>query len=216
MPENTITAPLTPMEPQDIADAFAYIRAMQADDIDTACAVIDGMGPEALRMLLDVAARIFIPITAVDDHDEEPCAHSFLAAALGRLLLELLSDGACLSGAPGIAQTIVRFTENILTEDPRRLRRRPAPAGGRGDEAGDGSAPGAPDHRVAAPRGRRWCGLARIQGAPPHHRGALHRAIAPHRTEARARGRAGSSITHPLDRDLIASRNRRCQGKTSR
>ncbi|MEU7282503.1 hypothetical protein AB0A69_27565 [Streptomyces sp. NPDC045431] len=117
MPENTITAPLAPMEPEDVADAFAYIRAMQADDIDTACAVIDGMGPEALRMLLDVAARIFIPITAVDDHDEEPCAHSFLAAALGRLLLELLSDGACLSGAPGIAQTIVRFTENILTED---------------------------------------------------------------------------------------------------
>ncbi|MEU0659407.1 hypothetical protein [Streptomyces lavendulocolor] len=169
MPENTITAPLAPMEPQDITDAFAYIRAWQADD--TACAVIDGMGPEALRMLLDVAARIVIPITAVD----EPCAHSFLAAALGRLLLELLSDGACLSGAAGIAQTIVRFSENILTEDPRRLRRRPAPAGGRGGAAGDESAPGAPNHRVTAPRGRRWCGTARIPGAPPHHRGAHHR-----------------------------------------
>ncbi|OEJ22024.1 hypothetical protein AR457_39635 [Streptomyces agglomeratus] len=117
MPENTVTAPLAPMEPEDVADAFAYIRAMQADDIDTACAVIDGMGPEVLRMLLDVAARIVIPITAVDDHDGEPCAHSFLAAALGRLLLELLCDGECLAGAPGIAQTIVRFTENILTEE---------------------------------------------------------------------------------------------------
>ncbi|WP_030705596.1 MULTISPECIES: hypothetical protein [unclassified Streptomyces] len=117
MPENTVTMPLAPMEPQDVATAFAYIRAMQAGDIDTACAVIDGMGPEALRMLLDVAARIVIPITAVDDHDGELCAHSFLAEALGRLLLELLSDGACLSGAPGVAETIVRFTENILTED---------------------------------------------------------------------------------------------------
>ncbi|MFJ6493550.1 hypothetical protein [Streptomyces californicus] len=116
MPENTVTMPLAPMEPQDVATAFAYIRAMQVGDIDTACAVIDGMGPEALRMLLDVAARIVIPITAVDDHDGELCAHSFLAEALGRLLLELLSDGTCLSGAPGVAETIVRFTDNILTE----------------------------------------------------------------------------------------------------
>jgi hypothetical protein len=61
MPENTVTAPLAPMEPEDVA----YIRAMQAGDIDTACAVIDGMGPEVLRMLLDVAARVFIPVTAV-------------------------------------------------------------------------------------------------------------------------------------------------------
>ncbi|GGX47474.1 hypothetical protein [Streptomyces chryseus] len=118
MPENTVTAPLAPMEPQDVADAFAYIRALQADDIDTACAVADDTGPELHRLLLDVAARVFIPVTAVDDCDGEPCAHSFLAAALGRLLLELLCHGECLAGAPGIAQTIVRFTENILTEEP--------------------------------------------------------------------------------------------------
>ncbi|MFD9601816.1 hypothetical protein [Streptomyces sp. NPDC059970] len=116
MPENTVTAPLAPMEPQDIADAF---RAMQAGGIDTACAVIEDTGMEMRRLLLDVAARIFIPITAVDDCDGGPCAHSFLAAALGRLLLEVLchGDGACLALPPGIAQTIVRFTENILTED---------------------------------------------------------------------------------------------------
>ncbi|MFD8013623.1 hypothetical protein [Streptomyces sp. NPDC058955] len=41
MPENTVTAPLAPMEPGDVAAAFAYIRAMQADDIDTACQVAD-------------------------------------------------------------------------------------------------------------------------------------------------------------------------------
>ncbi|MET9774552.1 hypothetical protein ABZ023_09780 [Streptomyces sp. NPDC006367] len=119
MPENTVATPLAPMEPDDVADAFAYIRALQADDIDTACAVADDTGPELRRLLLDVAARIFIPVTAVDDCDGEPCAHSFLAAALGRLLLEVLchADGACLAFPPGIAQTIVRFTENILTEE---------------------------------------------------------------------------------------------------
>ncbi|MEV6810265.1 hypothetical protein [Streptomyces sp. NPDC051132] len=117
MPENTVPTPLAPMEPEDIADAFSYIRAWHARDIDTASAVADDMGPELHRLLLDVAARVFIPVTAVDDCDGEPCAHSFLAAALGRLLLELLCHGVCLANAPGVADTIVRFTENILTED---------------------------------------------------------------------------------------------------
>ncbi|MGW0933049.1 hypothetical protein ACWD3W_31285, partial [Streptomyces sp. NPDC002644] len=76
-----------------IIAAFTYLRALQADDIDTACAVTDVIGPELHRLLLDVAAHVFIPMTAVDDHDGEPCAHSFLAAELGRLLLELLFHG---------------------------------------------------------------------------------------------------------------------------
>ncbi|MDX2855180.1 hypothetical protein [Streptomyces scabiei] len=120
MPKNTTTTePLTPMHPNDVAGAFAYIRALQARDIDTAGTAANDAGPELRQLLLDVAARIVIPVTAVDDCDGEPCPHSFLAAALGRLLLEVLyhGDGACLAFPPGIAQTIVRFAENILTED---------------------------------------------------------------------------------------------------
>ncbi|MER7692671.1 hypothetical protein [Streptomyces sp. NPDC097610] len=118
MPENTVTVPLAPMQPADVADAFAYIQAWHARDIDTADAVADDIGPEKLhRLLVDVAARVFIPITAEDDHDGEPCAHSFLAAALGRLLLELACHGVCLASSRGTADTITRFTENILTED---------------------------------------------------------------------------------------------------
>ncbi|MFI6523082.1 hypothetical protein [Streptomyces uncialis] len=94
MPENTATMPLAPMEPDDIADAFACIRALQADNIDTACTVANTTGPELHRLLLDVAARVIIPVTAADGHDTDPCAHSFLA------------------GAPGIAQTIIRFTDD--------------------------------------------------------------------------------------------------------
>ncbi|TWD17389.1 hypothetical protein FB570_1112 [Streptomyces sp. T12] len=116
MPENTVTIPLAPMEPEHIAGAFAYIRAWQTTDIDTAGAVADDMGPELHRLLLDVAARVFIPVTAVDDCDGQPCGQPFLAAALGRLLLKLLCRGVCMANAPGVADTIVRFTENILTE----------------------------------------------------------------------------------------------------
>ncbi|MGZ2362373.1 hypothetical protein LRE75_37955 [Streptomyces sp. 372A] len=118
MPENTVTAPLTPMEPEDVAAAFAYLRARLVGDHDTAGAVADDTGTEQLhRLLMDVAARVFIPVTAADDHDGEPCAHSFLAAALGRLLLELLCHGVCLASLPGAADTITRFTNNILTDD---------------------------------------------------------------------------------------------------
>ncbi|MEU1669389.1 hypothetical protein ABZ547_38615 [Streptomyces sparsogenes] len=117
MPENTVTTPLAPMELDDVVDAFAYIRSLQAGDIDTAGAVADHTGSDLHRLLLDVAARVFIPVTAVDDCDGEPCTHSFLAAALGRLLLELLCHGVCLANAPGVARTIICFTENILTDD---------------------------------------------------------------------------------------------------
>ncbi|MFS0696726.1 hypothetical protein [Streptomyces nitrosporeus] len=105
-------------QPEDVAAAFAYLRAGVVGDFDTAGAIADDTGPEQLhRLLVEVAARVFIPVTAEDDRDAEPCAHSFLAAALGRLLLELLCHGVCLANTPGVARTIILFTDNILTED---------------------------------------------------------------------------------------------------
>jgi hypothetical protein len=75
MPENTVTAPLALMEADYVAAAFAYIRALQADDIDTACAVANDTGGQELhQLLLDVAARVIIPITAE--------AQTFLAGPL--------------------------------------------------------------------------------------------------------------------------------------
>ncbi|WP_330310490.1 hypothetical protein OHS17_00330 [Streptomyces sp. NBC_00523] len=89
IPENTVITPLAPMEPADIANAFACVQAWHARDIDTADAVAADIGPGILfRLLLDVAARVCIPVTADDGHDGEPCVHSFLAAAPGRRLLE--------------------------------------------------------------------------------------------------------------------------------
>ncbi|GGU10848.1 hypothetical protein [Streptomyces lateritius] len=148
MPENTVTTPLAPMELDDVAAAFAYIRAMQADDIDTACAIADDTGPELHRLLLDVAARVFIPVTA-----------------------EL-----------GMADTIVRFTENILTED-------------HGDVAGvlrQLEAAGMKQAMEAHPAHRTT--VVRSTRTAPRHRGALHRANAPHRGRATA-GRAPLSQT---------------------
>ncbi|OKJ05097.1 hypothetical protein AMK18_08000 [Streptomyces sp. CB01249] len=56
IPENTVVTPLAPMEPADIANAFAYIQEWHARDIDTADAVADDIGPgilfRAVRALL--------------------------------------------------------------------------------------------------------------------------------------------------------------------
>ncbi|WDM14585.1 hypothetical protein J3S85_25520 [Streptomyces lavenduligriseus] len=78
MAENTVTTPLAPME---LDDAFAYMSGRcRPENIDTADAVAT-TGPGLRRLLLDVAARIVIPVTAVDDCEGEPCVHSFLATA---------------------------------------------------------------------------------------------------------------------------------------
>ncbi|MEU3960393.1 hypothetical protein AB0F42_11290 [Streptomyces buecherae] len=53
--------------------------SVRAGGIDPTCAVIEDMGGMGMhRLLLNLAARVIIPITAVDDRDEEPCAYIFL------------------------------------------------------------------------------------------------------------------------------------------
>ncbi|MEU9298467.1 hypothetical protein [Streptomyces sp. NPDC048266] len=220
MPENTVTVPLARWSCRTSPTPSPASGRGRPGTSTSPARSPTPRWPEFHRLLLDVAARVFIPVTAVDDCDGEPRAHSFLAAALGRILLEMLCHGVCLANEPGAADTLVRFSENILTEDhgdvPDVLRQLEVA----GMEQAIAAAPGAPDHRVTAPRGRPWCGPARIPGAPPRcappvpsnrtaGRTRCDSPASPQRTEARARGRAGSSIAHPLDRDLSASRNRR-------
>ncbi|WSJ40824.1 hypothetical protein OG772_36140 [Streptomyces sp. NBC_01321] len=119
MPKSTTVTPLAPMDPDDIISAFAYIRAVQARDVETACAVVEEIGPELRQLLLDVAERVIIPVTAVDDRDRDLSGESFVVEALGRMILDILrvDDDVCPAMPPGIAHAIIRFTEEILTED---------------------------------------------------------------------------------------------------
>ncbi|WSP67978.1 hypothetical protein OG466_40605 (plasmid) [Streptomyces sp. NBC_01240] len=114
MPKTTAVTPLAPMDPNDVVSAFAYIRAVQAHDVETACAVVEEIGPEIRQLLLDVAERIIIPITAVDDRDRDLSGESFVVEALGRMILDILrvDDDVCPAMPPGIAHAIIRFTED--------------------------------------------------------------------------------------------------------
>ncbi|MFE5098036.1 hypothetical protein ACFRCI_49455 [Streptomyces sp. NPDC056638] len=70
-------------------------------------------------LLLDIAERAIVPVTALDDQNEELCADSFALEALGRILLEVLRDGdaLCPTVDTAVARTVIRFAEKILTEE---------------------------------------------------------------------------------------------------
>ncbi|MFJ9703364.1 hypothetical protein [Streptomyces fradiae] len=86
------TTPLAPMTPHAAISAFNYLRAVQADDIDAA-REFAGAEPRMPELLVDVAERIVVPVTALPGPEAgEPCEHSFLAAALGRPTIVVRSN----------------------------------------------------------------------------------------------------------------------------
>ena len=116
MPKTT-TTPLAPMDPDDAFSAFRYLLAVQARDIDVACEVA-ATEPRLTSLLADVAERVITPVTALPGPDREPCEDSFALEALGRILLGILrAEDVCPVSPPDIAQAIIRFAEEILTED---------------------------------------------------------------------------------------------------
>ncbi|MGW1281357.1 hypothetical protein ACWD4V_30960 [Streptomyces tsukubensis] len=123
MPENTVTTPLAPMQPEDVTASFAYIRAMQAGDIDTARRTADADAePRMPELLADIATRIVLPVTEIRPMhgiDPEPVDDSFALETLGRVFVSSLRSWAR-SGpdaAEGIARTVIDFITQFFTED---------------------------------------------------------------------------------------------------
>ncbi|GHA73164.1 hypothetical protein [Streptomyces canarius] len=78
------TTPLTPMTPPAAISAFSYLRAVQADDTGAA-REFAGAEPRMPELLVDVAERIVVPVTALPGPEAgEPCADTFALEALGR------------------------------------------------------------------------------------------------------------------------------------
>ncbi|MEU5431565.1 hypothetical protein AB0H73_39015 [Streptomyces olivoreticuli] len=76
MPDPTNT-PLAPMTPDAAISAFNYLRAVQADDT-VAAAEFAGAEPRMPALLVDVAERIVVPITALLRTDVAvPCDDAF-------------------------------------------------------------------------------------------------------------------------------------------
>jgi hypothetical protein len=120
MPAKTIAQMLAPIDPHSISCVFGYLEAMHAGDDYSAELIAMEADDDMHRLLLWAAAHIILPVTAVDNSEGDPCADSFLAAALGELLLDVLSsDGdVCPTRPHVIARAINRFVEEVLTDDP--------------------------------------------------------------------------------------------------
>jgi hypothetical protein len=113
------TTPLAPMTPHAAISAFNYLRAVQADDVDAA-REFAGAEPRMPELLVDVAERIVVPVTALPGPEAgEPCADTFALEALGCVFVTSLRIWAQAGPdtAEGIARAVIDFTQQFLTED---------------------------------------------------------------------------------------------------
>lgn len=119
MPETTAASPLAPMDPDAAISGFNYLRAVEAGDVEAA-AEFAGTQQQMAALLVDVAERIVVPVTALPGPDQgEPSEDTFALEALGRVFLDTLRtwEQVCPGTADGIARAIIAFAAQILTED---------------------------------------------------------------------------------------------------
>ncbi|MFI8944816.1 hypothetical protein [Streptomyces syringium] len=119
MAQTAVAAPLTPLTPDAAISAFNYLRAVQADDVDAA-REFAGAEPRIPKLLVDVAMRIVVPVTALPGSNSgEPCADTFTLEALGRVFVTTLRawGQAGPDAAEGIARSVIDFALQFLTED---------------------------------------------------------------------------------------------------
>ncbi|CAM5655676.1 hypothetical protein [Streptomyces canarius] len=113
------TTPLTPMTPHEAISAFSYLRAVQAYDVDAAREFASAE-PRMPELLVDVAERIVVPVTALPGPEAgEPCADTFALEALGRVFVTSLRIWAQAGPdtAESIACAVIDLAQQFLTED---------------------------------------------------------------------------------------------------
>jgi hypothetical protein len=107
------------MTPDAAISAFAYLRAVEADDAEAAAEFADAE-PRMPALLVDVTERIVVPVTALPGPNAgEPCADTFALEALGRVFVTTLRtwEQAGPDTAEGIARSVIDFAAQFLTED---------------------------------------------------------------------------------------------------
>ncbi|MEU1457743.1 hypothetical protein [Streptomyces avermitilis] len=111
-------APLAPMTPHEVISAFKYLRAVQAGDTEAAAEFV-AAEPGMPGLLVEVAERIVVPVTALCGIDPEPCDDSFALQAVGRVFVTTLLNWAQAGPdtATGIAHAVIRFTREVLTQE---------------------------------------------------------------------------------------------------
>ncbi|MFE4997729.1 hypothetical protein ACFRH4_41665, partial [Streptomyces mirabilis] len=112
--------PRTPLTAEEVELAFEYLLAIQDRSEHALAAVIDRTNavPAPTVLLLRLAEDVILPVTDLAP-DADPCA-SFALDEVGGVLLAALEEWTreCVPSAIwGIANTIIRFTENVLRQE---------------------------------------------------------------------------------------------------
>ncbi|MFL4953280.1 hypothetical protein ACJ6WE_39815 [Streptomyces sp. MMS24-I31] len=111
----------TPLTPEEVELAFEYVLAIQDQSEHGLAAAVDRTKavPAPSYLLLRLAADIILPVTDLAA-DTDPCADSFALDEVGGVLLAALQEWTqeCVPSAIwGVANTIIRFTENVLRQE---------------------------------------------------------------------------------------------------
>ncbi|MFD8251305.1 hypothetical protein [Streptomyces werraensis] len=107
------------MTPRAAISAFNFLRAVQADDVNAA-REFAGIAPRMPELLVDVATRIVVPVTALPGPEAgEPGEDTFALEALGRVFVTSLRVWAQAGPdtAEGIARAVIDFAAHFLTDD---------------------------------------------------------------------------------------------------
>lgn len=121
-------APLAPIPPGTVLSAFRYLRAVEASGTEAATGFAQA-DPRLPTLLVDVAQRIVVPVTALGGTDPEPCDGSFALEALGRVFVDTLRDSAQAGpdSVEGPARAIIAFVRQLLTMEDQGGDRRWSP-----------------------------------------------------------------------------------------
>lgn len=111
----------TPLTPEEVELAFEYVLAIQDQSQHAVATIVDRTRavPAPSYLLLRLAEDIILPVTDLAA-DADPCADSFALDEVGGVLLATLEEWTqeCIPSAIwGLANTIIRFTENVLRQE---------------------------------------------------------------------------------------------------
>ncbi|MFF7199136.1 hypothetical protein ACIOC1_34005 [Streptomyces sp. NPDC088197] len=112
-----LVPPRTPLTPEQVHRAFAYLMALEAGG-GGGVAGREEADPELPFLMLRLTEDLVLPVTTVPD-DEDPTADSFILERVGDVLLSALRDwqrDSPTTGCIGLARTLLRFITGLLTD----------------------------------------------------------------------------------------------------
>ena len=116
-----LVPPRTPLTPEQVERAFAYLMALEAGG-GGGVAGREEADPELPFLMLRLTEDLVLPVTTVPG-DEDPTADSFILERVGDVLLSALRDWqreSPATGCIGLARSLLCFITGLLADQDDR------------------------------------------------------------------------------------------------